>query len=146
MSIHQPRSRKFDSVDDVESRDGSVSSRGVLAAGDADATGPQSASLAKTLEVVSTLREDADDEDDADLLKLCHDVLAPLVAADGGVMYLVKAAGDDVHIHLTGTCAGCPGASLTRDGVIAPAVRTVKPKARVVVTTGYRVPDGAKKI
>jgi Fe-S cluster biogenesis protein NfuA len=133
----------------VESRDGSVSShsRGVLAAGDADSTGPQSASLAKTLEVVSTLRDDgADDEDDADLLKLCHDVLAPLVAADGGVMYLVKAVGDDVHIHLTGTCAGCPGASLTRDGVIAPAVRTVKPKARVVVTTGYRVPEGAKKI
>ena len=117
-------------------------------AGDADATGPQSVSLAKTVEVVSTLtdEQDEDDENAADLLKLCHDVLAPLIAADGGVMYLVKAGGDDVHIHLTGTCAGCPGASLTRDGVIAPAVRTVKPKARVVVTTGYRVPDGAKKI
>jgi Fe-S cluster biogenesis protein NfuA len=121
----------------VESRSGSGSS-------DADATGPHSLSLAKTVEVTTPF--DVEHGDDADLWKVCHDVLAPLVAADGGVMYLVKSVGDDVHIHLTGTCAGCPGAALTRDGVIAPAVRTVKPKARVVVTTGYRVPDGAKKI
>ncbi len=87
-----------------------------------------------------------DEEGAAALLRVCRDVLAPLVAADGGVMYLVKAVGDDVHVHLTGTCAGCPGAALTRDGVIAPAVRTVRPKARVVVTTGYRVPDGATKL
>lgn len=86
------------------------------------------------------------DESTDGLLKLCRDVLAPLIATDGGTMYLVRAAGDDVHVHLTGTCAGCPGASLTRDGVIAPAVRTVRPKARVVVTTGFRVPDGAIKI
>ena len=79
------------------------------------------------------------------LLRLCRDVLAPLVAADGGVMYLVK-SGEEVHVHLTGTCAGCPGAALTRDGIIAPAVRTVMPKARVVVTTGPRVPEGARLV
>ena len=73
-------------------------------------------------------------------------MLAPLVAADGGTMYVVKASGDDVHLHLTGTCAGCPGAALTRDGVITPAVRTVRPKARVVVTTSFKVPDGAKDV
>ena len=72
--------------------------------------------------------------------------LAPLVAADGGAMYVVKATGDDIHLHLTGTCAGCPGAALTRDGVIAPAVRTVRPKARVVVTTSFKPPEGAKEI
>ena len=80
------------------------------------------------------------------LLKVCRDVLAPLVAADGGVMYLVKASAEEAHFHLTGTCAGCPGAARTRDGVIVPIVRTVLPKARVVVTTGYRVPDGAVQI
>jgi Fe-S cluster biogenesis protein NfuA len=89
---------------------------------------------------------DGFDEGIEELLRVCRDVLAPLVAADGGVMYLVKAVGDDVHLHLTGTCAGCPGASLTRDGVIAPVVRTVRPKARVVVTTGFRVPEGAKSL
>jgi Fe-S cluster biogenesis protein NfuA len=81
-----------------------------------------------------------------DVLKVLRDVLAPLVAADGGAMYVVKATGDDIHLHLTGTCAGCPGAALTRDGVIAPALRSVRPKARVVVTTSYRVPENARKI
>ncbi len=83
---------------------------------------------------------------DPTIIKLCRDVLSPLVVADGGVMFVVKASVDDVHLHLTGTCAGCPGASHTRDGVIAPAIRTVAAKARVVVTTGPRVPDGAKRI
>ena len=86
------------------------------------------------------------DDDLEPLMRLCRDVLAPLVAADGGVLYLVKASPDETHFHLTGTCAGCPGASLTRDSIIAPAVRTVLPKARVVVTTGFRVPDSAVRI
>lgn len=110
---------------------------------DPDATGPQRAVLGFGDEPTTA---EAIAGTEADLLRVCRDVLSPLVAADGGVMYLVKAAGDDVHVHLTGTCAGCPGAALTRDGVIAPAVRTVIPKARVVVTTGPRVPEGARKI
>jgi Fe-S cluster biogenesis protein NfuA len=85
-------------------------------------------------------------EGDATIVKLCRDVLSPLIRADGGVMYVVKATTEEVHLHLTGTCAGCPGASQTRDGVISPAIRTVASKARVVVTTGPRVPDGAKRI
>jgi Fe-S cluster biogenesis protein NfuA len=115
---------------------------------DPDATGPQRAAFATTLSDETSAVPDAA----ADALsRLCRDVLSPLVAADGGVMYLVKApgsesSGDDVHIHLTGTCAGCPGASLTRDGIIAPAVRTVLPKARVIVTTGPLVPEGAKRV
>lgn len=111
---------------------------------DPDATGPQRSALATTLADEIITREDDTNED---LLRMCRDVLAPLVAADGGVMYLVKSReADDVHVHLTGTCAGCPGASLTRDGVIAPAVRTILPKARVVVTTGPLVPEGAYKV
>ena len=82
----------------------------------------------------------------AGLTKLSREVIAPLVAADGGVAYLVKATAEEVHFHLTGTCAGCPGAALTRDGMIVPAVRSVLPKARVVVTTGFRVPEGAVEI
>jgi Fe-S cluster biogenesis protein NfuA len=114
---------------------------------DPDATGPQTSPLASTLADVDPNQVDTQliGADDA-LLKVFRDVLAPLVVADGGEMYLVRATGDEVHVHLTGTCAGCPGASLTRDGIIAPAVRTVAAKARVVVTTGPRVPDGARKI
>jgi Fe-S cluster biogenesis protein NfuA len=124
---------KFDSVTDVQSR----------TSPDPDATGPIDALGASPL---ATTLSDEDPREDEAVMKLCRDVLSPLVAADGGVMYIVRADAEEVHLHLTGTCAGCPGAALTRDGIIAPAVRTVAPKARVVVTTGPRVPEGAKKI
>jgi Fe-S cluster biogenesis protein NfuA len=80
------------------------------------------------------------------IAKVCREILAPLVKTDGGEMYLVRFEGDDMHIHLSGTCAGCPGASLTGDKVILPALRTAAPKLRVVVTTGIKVPDGAERL
>ena len=78
--------------------------------------------------------------------KLCRDVLAPLVHADEGVLYLVTATAEDVHIHLGGACAGCPGAAITRDRMFGPAIKSIAPKANVRVTTGFRVPEGADKI
>jgi len=61
-------------------------------------------------------------------------------------MYIVRFEGDDIYIHLTGACAGCPGAALTEDKVILPALRAGAPKVRVILTTGVRAPDGAQKI
>ena len=61
-------------------------------------------------------------------------------------MFLVAASADTVHIHLSGACSGCPGASITRDHVLAPVVEAAMPKARLVVTTGLRPPEGATKI
>jgi Fe-S cluster biogenesis protein NfuA len=78
--------------------------------------------------------------------QICREILAPLVRADGGEMYLVSLEGDDVRIHLSGTCAGCPGATLTSDKVILPALRTAAPNVRVVVTTGVKIPEGAQKL
>jgi len=72
--------------------------------------------------------------------------VAALVNADGGELYLVSATADDVHVHLTGTCAGCPGSTMTRERLVEPTVRAAAPKATVKVTTGTKVPDGAKKI
>ena len=77
-------------------------------------------------------------------LKLCKEVLAPLVEADGGEMYLVSATAEDIHIHLAGTCSGCPGATFTGDKILAPALQSALPKAKVKVTTGWRIPEGAK--
>ncbi|HEY1956212.1 MAG TPA: NifU family protein [Polyangiaceae bacterium] len=108
---------------------------------DPDATGPNTAVM-----TLSDAPPRGDEDVLAGLTKVSREVLAPLVAADGGVMYLVKASAEEVHFHLTGTCAGCPGAALTRDGMIVPAVRTVLPKARVIVTTGFRVPEGSTKV
>jgi Fe-S cluster biogenesis protein NfuA len=78
--------------------------------------------------------------------RVFREVLAPLVKIDGGEMYLVRWDGDDVHVHLAGACAGCPGSAMTSDNVFLPAIRSVAPKARVVVTTGFRIPTGAKRI
>jgi len=80
------------------------------------------------------------------LLKVCRDILAPLVRSDGGVFYLVSSAPTAVHIHLAGSCAGCPGAAITQKSVLEPAVRAVFPKATLKVTTGFLVPDGAKEL
>jgi len=80
------------------------------------------------------------------VLKACREQIAPLVHADGGEMYIVAASQDDVHIHLAGTCAGCPGANMTRDRLLGPTVLAILPKAQLRVTTGWRVPSGAKKI
>jgi Fe-S cluster biogenesis protein NfuA len=80
------------------------------------------------------------------IAKVCREILAPIVKTDGGEMYLVRFDGDDVHIHLGGTCAGCPGSSITGDKVILPALRTAAPKVRVILTTGVRIPEGAQKL
>ena len=78
--------------------------------------------------------------------RVCRDVLAPLIAIDGGSMHIVRFDGDDVHIHLGGMCAGCPGASVTREKVILTALRAAVPKVQVVLTTGVRVPEGARRV
>ncbi len=78
--------------------------------------------------------------------KALSEFVAALVRADGGELYLVSATSDDVHLHLTGTCAGCPGATMTRERLLEPAVRGAAPKATVKVTTGWTVPEGARKV
>ncbi len=87
-----------------------------------------------------------DDTAKGNVAKICREILAPLVKIDGGEMYLVGIEGDDVHIHLTGACAGCPGSALTTDKIILPALRAAASKVRVTVTTGTRVPQGAERV
>jgi Fe-S cluster biogenesis protein NfuA len=70
----------------------------------------------------------------------------PLVAADAGELYLVAVSEADVHVHLAGTCSGCPGAHLTEQYLIAPVVSGVVAKSTLLVTTGYKPPAGAKKL
>jgi Fe-S cluster biogenesis protein NfuA len=80
------------------------------------------------------------------LLKICEDILAPLIRADGGELFVVAIENDSITLHLAGKCSGCPGASLTSSSVIEPALRAVSPTIRVVVTSGFLVPDGAALI
>ena len=80
------------------------------------------------------------------VIQALGEFVSALVKADGGEIYLVSATSDDVHLHLAGTCAGCPGATMTRERLLEPAVRGAAPKATVKVTTGWRVPEGARRI
>jgi Fe-S cluster biogenesis protein NfuA len=80
------------------------------------------------------------------MLKVCREVIAPLVRADGGEIYIVGVEPDQVTLHLAGTCSGCPGVTLTTRLIIEPAVHAVAPSAKVVVTNGITVPEGASLI
>ncbi len=80
------------------------------------------------------------------MLKVCREVIAPLVKADQGEIYLVAVEHDQITLHLAGMCAGCPGVTLTVKGVIEPAVHAVAPSTRVVVSAGIRIPEGASVI
>jgi Fe-S cluster biogenesis protein NfuA len=79
-------------------------------------------------------------------MQVCEEVLAPLVQADGGELWLVAADADRISLHLAGTCAGCPGAGLTTREIIEPALRAVLPSVRVTVTSGIVVPEGARRV
>jgi Fe-S cluster biogenesis protein NfuA len=81
-----------------------------------------------------------DDSEKEQIGKVCREILAPLVRADGGELFLVRIEGDDVHIHLGGSCAGCPGASITGDDVLLPVLRSIVPTVRLVMTTGVKAP------
>jgi len=80
------------------------------------------------------------------LLRICREVIAPLVRADGGELYVVAIEPDSLSLHLAGTCSGCPGKPYTASHVIEPAIHAVAPSARVKVTNGAIIPDGASRI
>ena len=80
------------------------------------------------------------------IIKLCREVLAPLIEADGGQMFLVSLTAEDIHVHLAGTCAGCPGSSFTADSIVGPALSKLTPKSKLRLTTGWRVPADAERM
>jgi Fe-S cluster biogenesis protein NfuA len=80
------------------------------------------------------------------VIKLCREVLAPLIEADGGQMFLVAITSEDIHVHLAGTCAGCPGSSFTGQVIVGPALSKLAPKLRLRLTTGWRIPAEAERM
>jgi Fe-S cluster biogenesis protein NfuA len=55
--------------------------------------------------------------------KLVDEVLAPLIAADGGEIELVGLVDKRLLVRLTGTCAGCPGRPYTLARIVEPVVK-----------------------
>jgi Fe-S cluster biogenesis protein NfuA len=76
--------------------------------------------------------------------RMLAEVLAPLIRADHGELYLVEVQETYVSLHLGGRFSGCPGNTLVARRVIQPALARVLPNARVQVTSGFVVPEGAE--
>lgn len=89
---------------------------------------------------------DAGDERTRQVFEALSNFVVALVHADGGELYVVSATQEDVHLHLSGTCAGCPGATMTRDRLLHPALQGAAPRANLKVTTGWRIPEGARRV
>lgn len=75
-----------------------------------------------------------------------REAIAPLVEADGGVVFLVPRADGVLQLHLAGACAGCPGTRTTVGEVIEPALRAAGLRGALEVTSGWTVPQGAERI
>ena len=81
-----------------------------------------------------------------ELVRVVREVLAPLVKADGGDLYLVSVDDSGVSLHLAGRFSGCPGNTLVRRRVIEPALLSAVPGAQIVITSGVLVPASAERI
>lgn len=73
-------------------------------------------------------------------------VIAPMVESDEGELFLVEDSGKDVHLHLRGRFAGCPGNELVTEQVLRPLVQAIRPQALIQVSSGAILPEGAIKI
>lgn len=82
----------------------------------------------------------------SELRTMLSEVLAPLIEADGGELYLVSASKKEVCVHLAGSYAGCPGSTLAARHVLEPAVHKAAPKATLVVTHGWIIPENAERL
>jgi Fe-S cluster biogenesis protein NfuA len=79
------------------------------------------------------------------VVETLRDIVAPLVAADGGALYAM-AFGDGIRVHLAGACAGCPGTRVTGREIIEPALRAAGMRGDIEITAGWTIPEGAQRI
>jgi Fe-S cluster biogenesis protein NfuA len=77
--------------------------------------------------------------------RVVREVLAPLVRADGGDLYLVSVEDTGVSLHVTGRFSGCPGNTLARRRIFEPPLAAVAPGITVTLTSGPLIPAGSAR-
>lgn len=82
----------------------------------------------------------------ADLENNLRQIAAPLIARDGGQLYLVRLTEEEITLHLAGRYAGAPGAELILQEIILPLVRATCPEAHLAMTSGWVLPPGAVRL
>ncbi|HVR20505.1 MAG TPA: NifU family protein [Polyangiaceae bacterium] len=80
------------------------------------------------------------------ILATVREIVAPLVRADGGDVYVVHAGDKSLTLHLSGKFSGCPGNTLLRRRVIEPLLAARFPGLELEMTSGPRLPPGAERI
>jgi Fe-S cluster biogenesis protein NfuA len=80
------------------------------------------------------------------ILATVREIVAPLVRADGGDIYLVNAGDRSLSLHLSGRFSGCPGNTLARRRVIEPLLTSRFPGLELEMTSGPTVPVGAERV
>jgi len=81
-----------------------------------------------------------------EIVRVVREILAPMIQADGGELYLVSADEGAVSLHLAGRFSGCPGNTLARRRVLEPLIAAAAPGAHLTVTSGPLVPKGAQRV
>lgn len=80
------------------------------------------------------------------LQSLVSDVVAPLVASDGGRLSVVDQSAERLVLHLGGAYAGCPGNTLAIRRVLEPLIRAYYPGIQLTITSGAKIPAGAQRL
>ncbi len=81
-----------------------------------------------------------------EIQRVVREVLAPLVRADGGDLYLVSVEETEVSLHVTGRFSGCPGNTLARRRIFEPPLAAVSPGITVTLSSGPLIPSGAERL
>jgi Fe-S cluster biogenesis protein NfuA len=81
-----------------------------------------------------------------EIVRVVREVLAPLVRADGGDLYLVSVEESGVSLHVTGRFSGCAGNTLARRRVFEPPLSAIAPGITVTLTSGPLIPSGAERL
>jgi Fe-S cluster biogenesis protein NfuA len=80
------------------------------------------------------------------ILEIVREVVAPLVRADAGQLYVVSVGERSLSLHLTGRFSGCPGNTLAKRRVIEPILTTRFPDLRIEISSGPLLPEGAELV
>jgi Fe-S cluster biogenesis protein NfuA len=81
-----------------------------------------------------------------EIVRVVREVLAPLVRADGGDLYLVSVEESGVSLHVTGRFSGCAGNTLARRRFFEPPLSAISPGITVTLTSGPLIPSGAERL
>ena len=81
-----------------------------------------------------------------EIIRLLKNIVVPLVEADGGEMFLVSGDATRLAFHLAGHLAGAPGNSLICRRILEPVIHSIAPDAEVILSAGWRIPDGAVRL